>query len=238
MTDITELFTSVGPSADASQSAETVEADIARGHQALAREHRRRTIRRSMAATTAVAAAAIVAVVATQLGSSATSPKHHQTNAIQKTGTHVKARHPVAAKAKQRSTAPIKLVAYTGQQPKGFTVDSIPSGWFLGGVNQFALTIDPAGDQDVSASDFEGKLAVLTQSVDVHGLGGGALVSVNGEAGRITQQGKYGLNLNYTTPSGFGVDIQAPAQLNWSDAQLVAFADGVHVTAQAVHSEG
>jgi hypothetical protein len=239
MSDITDLFSSVAPSADARPSAETVEADLTRGRQALVRDHRRRTIRRSMTATATVAAAAVAAVVIAQFGSNGTNVAHHR-SAIAKPKVQVKTHHHHIAvvKTKPRSTAPIKLVSYTGPQPKGFTVDSIPDGWFLGGVNQFALTIDPAGDTDVSASDFEGKLAVLTQSIDVHGLGGGTLVSINGRAGRITQQGKYGLNLNYTVASGFGVDIQAPAQLNWSDAQLVAFAEGVHVTDQAVPSEG
>ena len=51
-------------------------------------------------------------------------------------------------------------------------------------------------------------------------------------------QGEYGITLRYTDPRGFGVDVQAPAALHWSDAQVVAFAEGVHVTRDAVHSRG
>jgi hypothetical protein len=238
MSDITELFNRVAPDTDVNPSAETVDADLARGRQALSRDHRRRTIRRSMAATTTVAAAAVIALVATQLSGGGAAKPHHPATAGQQRGTHVGVHHPTVVKPHHRSTTPIKLVAYTGAQPKGFTVDSIPDGWFLGGVNQFALTIDPAGDTDVSADDFEGKLAVLTQSRDVNGLGAGRSVTVNGQRGVISDHGKYGLNLNYNTASGFGVDIQAPALLNWSDAQLVAFADGVHVTSDAIPSRG
>jgi hypothetical protein len=238
MSDITELFNRVAPGAEVDPSAETVDADLARGHHALSRDHRRRTIRRSMAATTTVAAAAVIALFATQLSGGGAAKTHRPQVALKQPGAHVRVHHPTVVKAHHRSTTPIKLVAYTGKQPKGFTVDSIPDGWFLGGVNQFALTIDPAGDTDVSPQDFEGKLAVLTQSRDVIGLGAGRSVTVNGQPGVISDHGKYGLNLNYNTASGFGVDIQAPAQLNWSDAQLVAFADGVHVTSDAVPSRG
>jgi hypothetical protein len=129
-------------------------------------------------------------------------------------------------------------VAYTGKQLAGFTVDAVPAGWHLSTSTQFALLIDPAGDKDNDPDTFVGKLAVLTQSSDVHGLPKGTAVTVNGQPGSVTDQGKYGLSLTYNDPSGFGVVIQAPAQLNWTDAQLVTFAEGVHVTGNAVHSHG
>ena len=46
------------------------------------------------------------------------------------------------------------------------------------------------------------------------------------------------LVLRYNAPNGFGIDIQAPPALHWSAAQIVAFAEGVHVTSDAVHSRG
>jgi hypothetical protein len=199
-----------------------IEADLARGRAALNRAHRRRTVRRSLATTTALAAAGVVAVALSQ-GSSPAAP-------------------PVV-KAPPTVTRPavppqIQLVRYTGPQLEGFTVDKVPAGWELSSSTQYALLITPAGSTDDRPDVFEGKLAVLTSSSDAPGLGDGRPVRVNGREGRVMDQGEYGVTLRYTDPRGFGVDIQAPAELHWSDAQLVAFAQGVHVTREAVHSRG
>jgi hypothetical protein len=243
MSDITELFSTVAPVVGAEPSGETVEADLSRGRLALARDHRRRTIRRSMATTTTVAAAAVVVLVATQLhGSGSAKPQvvsigpgavlnsspHHSGSATPRRLTKV---HHV-------KTTPIKLVAYSGKQLSGFTVDKVPVGWFLSSSTQYALLIDPNGDKDNDPDAFVGKLAVLTQSRDVHGLPNGTPVTVNGQPGVVTDQGKYGLSLTYNDPAGFGVVIQAPPTLNWSDGELVSFADGVHVTGNAIPSRG
>jgi hypothetical protein len=238
MSDITDLFHSIAPGVDADPSADVVEADLARGRHALARDHRRRTIRRSMAATTTIAAAAVIAVVVAQVGGSA---PHHAT-AVNHHAATIKVHKPVnktvTVKVHHVKMKPIKLVAYTGKQLAGFTVDKVPDGWFLSTSTQYALLIDPNGDKDNDPDVFVDKLAVLTQSTDVHTLGKGTHVTVNGEAGVITDQGKYGASLAYNDPGGFGVVIQAPATLNWTDDQLVSFADGIHVTGNALPSHG
>ena len=38
-----------------------------------------------------------------------------------------------------------KLVAYTGEQPAGFTLDRVPDGWEVQGVNRFFLMLAPQG---------------------------------------------------------------------------------------------
>lgn len=241
MSDITELLKAVAPAGDQPPSPETVDADVARGRLALARAHRRRTIRRSMVATMTIAAAAVVIVVASQpgggagqnTGRSAASPT--PPSAGQPAGHR---HHPAPAKTSPRHQSPIKLVAYTGKQLNGFTVDRVPDGWLLSTSTQFALLIDPQGDKDNDPDAFVGKLAVLTQSRDVTKLPHGTPVTVNGQPGVVTDNGKYGLSLTYSDPAGFGVVIQAPTALNWNDAQLVSFASGVHVTGNAVASRG
>jgi hypothetical protein len=236
MSDITDLFNRVAPTADASPSAEVIEADLARGRLALVREHRRRTIRRSMVATTSVAAAAVVIVVATQLGGGANTT-HHQTAKTPQPVTKQHHQQPKASTSHHKAAA-IKLVSYDGKQLAGFTVDRVPDGWFLSTSTQYALLIDPKGDTDNDPDAFVGKLAVLTQSQDVHKLPHGTPVTVNGQPGVVTDQGKYGENLTYNDPAGFAVVIQAPAQLNWSDQQLVSFAEGVHETSNALQGRG
>jgi hypothetical protein len=231
MTDIDDLLSDLAQTSAVPPSAETVEADLARGRSQLARVHRQRTIRRSMIAGGTLAAGVAGVLIATQLTGSGT--EHHD----------------VTLPSLNRSTAPapgkihhkpsgIKLVAYNGKQLQGFTVDKVPTGWRLSSSTQYALLIDPKGDTDNDPDAFVGKLAVLTSSSDEHGLGKGDKVTVNGQPGVVSDQGKYGIMLRYNDPKGFGVDIQAPQQLHWSDQQIVDFAQGVHVTSDAVHSRG
>jgi hypothetical protein len=119
----------------------------------------------------------------------------------------------------------------------GFTVDQVPAGWHLSTSTSYALLITPDGSTDNDPDAFLGKLAVLTSSTDQHGLGPGDPVTVDGRPGRAhTSDGV--LILSYNAPGGFGIDIQAPSTLGWGAAQIVAFAEGVHVTANAVHSHG
>lgn len=233
MSDITELFNRVAPD-DGAPSPETVEADVTRGHIALARAHRQRTIRRSVLAGGSLVVAAAVVVTAVQLSSSST-PKGNDANKA----PSVSQQHPDAKPHHHPATKPsIKLVAYNGKQLEGFNVDRVPAGWHLSTSTQYALLITKDGSTDDNPDAFEGKLAVLTSSIDEHGLGKGDDVTVNGQPGVVSDQGKYGIMLRYNATNGFGIDIQAPADLNWTDDQIVAFAEGVHVTGNAVHSRG
>jgi hypothetical protein len=130
----------------------------------------------------------------------------------------------------------VKLIAYTGAQLAGFTVDRVPEGWHLSAVSPYALTIDPQGDTNNNPDVFEGKLTVLLQSQSVSGLPQGQAVRVNGHAGVVTDFG--GQALTYDDGSGHTVVVQAPDQLRWTSAQIVSFAEGVHVTANAVAGVG
>jgi hypothetical protein len=221
MSDITELFRSISPDAPEPDAA-TVEGDLARGRTALLRAHRRSVVRRSVFATGTLAVGVVVAVAATQTGggSAATNnagPVHH-----------AKTHHAASA---------VNLVAYTGKQLEGFTVDRVPAGWHLSTSTQYALLVTANGSTDDDPSVFVDKLAVLTSSADEHGLGPGDPVTVNGQPGHVDNQAGT-LILRYNAPNGFGIDIQAPPALHWTADQLVSFAEGVHVTGDAVHSRG
>lgn len=224
MSDITELFQTIGPDGAGDPTETTIDGDLTRGRTALVKAHRRSVVRRSMFATTGLVAAAAVAIVATQVGGSDKSP----TQAVRHGGPPIVVHHHPTA---------VRLVDWTGQQLAGFTVDEVPAGWHLSTSTQYALLITANGSTDNDPDVFVDKLAVLTSSVDEHGLGSGDLVTVNGVPGRVDLQDGT-LLLRYNDPNGFGVDIQAPPALHWTDAQIVAFAEGVHVTGNAVHSHG
>jgi len=130
----------------------------------------------------------------------------------------------------------VRLIAYTGKQLAGFTVDRVPEGWHLSGSTQYALTINPQDDPNNNPDVFEGKLTVLLQSQDASGLPAGQAVSVNGQPGVVTDDG--GQALTYNDGKGHTVVVQAPDRLAWSSAQLVSFAEGVHVTGNVIAGRG
>jgi hypothetical protein len=241
MNDISTLFEELAPGVGGAPSAATIEADLARGRLALAHDHRRRTIRRSMVAGGTLVVGAAVAVAATQF--SAGSSPHPSTaggplrpSAGQ--GGHASAT-PTTGRPNRQHSATVKLVDYKGHQLKGFTVDRVPRGWHLSAVSAYALTIDSATDTNNDPDVFEGKLTVLLQSKDAHGLGPGDPVTVNGHAGVVDHHaGGGGENLTYTDGHGHTIVVQAPHALGWGDDDIVAFARGVHVTAEALAGVG
>jgi hypothetical protein len=224
MSDITEIFRKVAPDLSDPTSDE-VDADLARGHRAARQADRQRRIKRSMITATSVAAAAVLVVVGAQLhGNGSSKPPA------------TAAKQPAATKVHHQATA-IKLVAYHGAQLHGFTVSSIPQGWFLSTSTTTALLIDPNGSKDNDPDAFKGKLAVLLASQDEASFpANGDHVTVNGKPGVIWDDG--GVQLGYTDAAGHHIIVQPPASLHWSDAQLVSFAEGVHVTNDAVAGRG
>jgi hypothetical protein len=230
MSDITELFHQVAPS-DLDPTPEAVEADLARGRAALLRDHRRRTIRRSMIGTTTLAAGVAAVLIASQVGGSSAPPTNHVGPQIHHPVT------PSGGRAAHRSAKAIRLVAYTGHQLAGFSVDKVPAGWHLSGSTQYALTIDPAGDRDNNPDVFAGKLTVLLASQDETSFPAkGDHIKVDGQPGIIWDLG--GIQLGYTDAAGHRIVVQVPNRLHWTDTQIVSFAEGVHVTGNALAGRG
>jgi hypothetical protein len=213
-----------------------VDADLARGRAALANARRRGIYQRVSVGGVALAAAGVATLVVTTSGTtrspSTTGPGSRgiaQAKTTPRTGANTS--------VKTANQPRVELVSYTGTQLPGFTVAQIPQGWQLSTSTSTALLITPSGSTNNDPDNFEGKLAVLTSSVDQHGLGSGDPVTVDGQPGRVSEQSGI-LMLIYNTPNGFGVNVQAPSSLHWSDAQIVEFAEGVQVTSNAVHTRG
>jgi hypothetical protein len=219
MTDIVQLLTTAAASADAPPTDETVEADVRRGRAALSQRRRRRAVQ-------SVVAVPIVAVAL--VGAGIAIAGQGDEGAAPTSGSNVGQTHGSA------KGAPVRLVAYEGEQLEGFVVDRVPEGWYLQGSNPYSLTIAPVGDT-TSPDGFEGKLVVMLQSSSVaHRVPqGGDPVSVGGNDGVISH-GPPADTLTYDDGNGHIVQVQAwTSALGWTDEQLVAFAEGVHVTADA-----
>lgn len=249
MADIEQLLHHAGRSYDTAPSADVVEADVRRGRAAIIRRRRRRIVWSTAAST--VALAAIVSGIL--LGGSPpaarttppraqsrqTSPPHTQGSGHRRApGREHPSRHRQGSGHKQWPA--IRLVAYTGQQPAGFTVDQAPQGWYIQPQDHASYTLTIAPDGDTTSSDaFTNKLVVmlLSSSVPQKLPSDGSPVQVNGQPGVISD-GSPATVLTYRYPDGRYVQIQAWDNLGWSDDQLVHFAEGVTVTSDAKAGSG
>ncbi|GAA4962442.1 hypothetical protein [Actinoplanes utahensis] len=210
-----------GPAAE--PTPDTVAADLARGRRAL---RRRRTAQAAAGSAFTVAAVAAAFAFATA-GSTAPTPG------------------PVEAKAPATvATIPaggFKLVDYRGAQPEAFTVGKVPAGWEVQGVTVSSLTVGPVGMADKDPNSFVGKVAVMLQSADEHGEmpGTPTRVRVGDQEGFFVQRtGSQGVTLFVKQPNGINLEIQVWEGIDWTRDQIVAFAEGVHVSPDAKQGVG
>lgn len=200
-----------GPPAD--PSAEQADADLTRGRRALRRRH---TVRRVGASVFAVAALTAAVTYGTTTGGN--SPGEQP-------APRVAAAH---------------LVAYQGEQPKGYTIDKVPAGWEVQGVNPGVLTIAPVDATDKNPDSFVGKIAIMLQSQDDHSTPTGTEVTVGGKPGVLnTAQGtEDGRNLWVKQPNGIWLLVQIWDARGWTQDSIVEFAAGIHVLKDAVQGRG
>jgi hypothetical protein len=210
-----------GPAVPATSS--QAEADLVRGRRAL---RRRRTVKG--AATGVFAVAAATAALAYGTASRPVAPPA--------------AASPAAA---SQATAPrptvtgAKLVAYHGAQPKGYTIDKVPAGWEIQGVDPSVLTLAPIGDQDRDPHVWIGKIAIMLQSLGDHGTPTGTAVSVAGKRGvLVTADVPHGKNLYVLQPNGINLIVQIWDASGWSNDAIVEFASGIHVLPGAQQGRG
>jgi hypothetical protein len=235
MTNLREQFETLA-GAPAEPTTVQADADLARGRGALRR-------RRALQAATGSAFAIVVAAAAiafTSTGTPTTStPQAGGTTAVTSTTT--------AAGA-----AAFALVAYTGEQPAGFSVDKVPAGWNVQGITEFSLVLGPDGAKPHNSADpqddtadtdpdsFVGKVAVMLQSVDEKGTPAGEKVQVGGMKGVLVKKegSKDGRTLYVPQPSGVNLQVQVWDGIGWSADQIVEFTEGIHVNPNAKQGRG
>ncbi|MDI6104566.1 hypothetical protein QLQ12_38850 [Actinoplanes sp. NEAU-A12] len=211
-----------GPAAEPTPA--QVAADMARGQKAL---RRRRLLQAGSGSAFAIAALAAAVAFATNGGAVPA-------------GTAPLAQTTTAATASAAAAPGVKLVAYTGEQPKGYTVDKVPDGWEIQGVDEYVLTLAPKDAKDKNINSFEGKVVVMLQSVDDKNTPKGEKVDVAGNPGVLTKaEGQTtGWWLFVDQPSGPRMHVQVWDDLGWSKSDVVEFAKGVHVNKNAKPGRG
>lgn len=130
---------------------------------------------------------------------------------------------------------PTALVAYTGVQPKGYTLAEIPAGYRIAADQRASLTLERVGAPASDPSSFVDKVAV-EQSVDADPRGGHP-VTVGGRPATVVDVGGVS-SLYLEQGNGSYLLVQVAEGLNWDDAQLVEFASGITVTADATLTYG
>jgi hypothetical protein len=203
-------------------SPDVVAADVARGQRALTRRRRQRFAFSSLA----VVAVAAVAVGAGQIGQSGGAKT-------------------TVGKGPGTTTSRLQLVAYTGAQPVGFEVSTVPEGWQVVSSDKSMFVVTPPG-QDTAppapghAVSLQGRISVSLQSLSSL-LDGSPVtkVDINGRAGQLgfpwEAEGKLSDTrwLIFPDASGRKVLVEVPGELGLSDDQIVHFAEGITVTDEA-----
>jgi hypothetical protein len=233
-----------GPAAPATEDQAT--ADLARGRLAL---RRRRTVKSAATGVFAVAAAtAAIAYGAADRPASHPAPSAAAPVTADRPGGApaeqpggVTAEQPGGATAKEPAVITARLVAYQGAQPKGYTIDKVPAGWEIQGVDNYVLTIAPvnAKDKDKDKDSFVGKIAVMLQSKDQKGTPAGTALRVGGKPGVLVTGDQPGSKSLYVKqPNGVNLIIQIWDARGWSNPSIVQFGAGIHVLATAQQGVG
>jgi hypothetical protein len=207
-------------------------ADVARGHRALSRRRHRRL-------AGAAGAAAVVAGVAVAIGQPAQPAQLG------------KSTPPGAGGTTFPQTSTIRLTAYTGTQPVGFKVATVPAGWQVVSSDAYSFVVAPpgastapAGAAAAGAVSYAGRIVVMLQGLSQLPKNEAVTtVTVNGKQGQLglaeggTAKTRYEW-LIYPDSKGHKILIQLPTSVGLTTAQLVKFADGITVTSAAKTAAG
>ena len=222
-----------------SATAAQADADLARGRKALRRRRASRAIAGSAFGVAALVAAFTVATSGTNAPPAADRPA-------------------VVSAA--------KLVAYKGVQPKGFTVDKVPDGWFIQSDENYSLVLAPDKAKkpgpDVNPStqplfdkhSYVDKITIMLESKDQNGPSReGKAVKAGDKEGVLLKSlrgmtpdgpaptaagGDTGWELWLEQPSGVHLIVQYWQGLGLSEDQMVELGAGVHVHKDAEQTAG
>ncbi len=201
-------------------SDETITADVARGHRAV---RRRRTVQ--VAAGSAFTVAALAAA-ATFGGGGVPSPST-----------------PSAA----TSAAVLRLVDYHGEQPRYFTIDKVPEGYFVQNDDRGGLTIapdsvkvrpsgiDPSKHPMYDPEMLSGKIGIYLEQKEYRGELAGDTVTVDGKPAVLHRIGATTQLIIAVSPLVYAT-IQVDVPLTRD--QILELGAGLHVHQDAIDRMG
>ncbi|MGY4920420.1 hypothetical protein ACWD9K_35490 [Streptomyces sp. 900116325] len=198
--------------------ADAVAADLARGHRALTGKRRR------IGAAGFVALGVVAATMAVAAGPFG--------EAHSSMGTH----HVAQPAASSRAESPIalQLASYTGAQPAGFRVDSIPAGWNVTSSNTYAFLVVPPDAGDHPRPWLDGIAVTLQGESRLPADSPVSKVTIQGKDGQLGfSGGREARWLIFPEAAGRSVLVQVPTKLGLKDDQIIRFAQGVSVTKDA-----
>ncbi|MGV9350644.1 hypothetical protein ACWDSD_39055 [Streptomyces spiralis] len=212
-----------GTNAQIPASGDAVAADLERGHRALIR--RRRRIAGVSVAAVGMATAIAVAVVG-PLGESGSSVATKR------------AAQPSASSGHSKTSIALELTAYTGVQPAGFKVDTVPAGWSVRSSDKYAFVAVPPGTGN--GANYTDGIAVFLQGESVLPDDSPVTkVSINGKDGQLGfSGGREAKWLIFPDAAGHKILVQVLPKLGLTDEQIIRFAQGITVTSHARAARG
>lgn len=161
--DLHQQFTTIaGP--EVSPTTADADADLDRGRRAL---RKRRTAQMVGGSVFAVAALVAGITIATNGTPATTTPNVAQASA---------------------GVVSTRLVAYTGSQPKGYTIDKVPAGWEIQADNPNVLLLAPKNSVDKDPNSFVGKIGIMLQSKDQQTVPQGTKVTIGDSEGVLVKE--------------------------------------------------
>jgi hypothetical protein len=143
-------------------------------------------------------------------------------------------------------TPRLELVSYTGAQPAGFRVSTVPEKWRVVSSDRMSFVVAPPG-ADTSppgvgeAVSVEGKITVSLQGLSSFPEESPVRkVDINGKAGELGHPLEAPGELSDTRwlffpgDTGGNVQVQVPASVGLNDDQIITFAEGITVTDEAI----
>ncbi len=212
MSDLHALMRDAAPRLTA--TAETdVDADVARGRRSLRVRRGRRTASISGIGAAALIGALAVADVTNGPGSTV-APQ---------------------AGAGVVTSGATALVAFVGEQPAGFRLETVPVGWEVQSSTLSDVVLAPPGARNQDGGDWVGKLGVQLSLDSTPDLTG-STVRVNGRPAVVMSSD--GASTLYVRQTEGYLVVQAWQNLGWDEQRLVEFAEGITVTQAAQGTAG
>ncbi|MDP9794351.1 hypothetical protein J2S43_002863 [Catenuloplanes nepalensis] len=228
MSDLRQYLDRIaGPERDPSTDA--VDADVARGRVAL---RRRRQVHGLMGGALALVAVGALGVAAVTVE----GPGDDRPRAAT-TGAPTTLESPEQTR-KAEDPAGVRLVAFAGEQPEGFTIDVVPEGWEIQSSVPTTLLLAPIGLPDQDPNTFVDKIAISFQYEAPGGETPGERLTVGGKDA-VMWAGEEGVRTLFVEQGdGAYLTIQMWSNLRWDTATIAEFAAGIAITDDVQRSRG